>query len=270
MKKITARSILFTAYSIILAVFFTAYLGEKIYFLNFYIIPILIGAYYFDLLGGIGIAVLSTGLSIVFMHKAGYPLTDTPMITQIIIFGVIGTIAGLFQRENNKLNKYFLVASLTDKLTNLYNYGYFTKRIREEIERAKRYKHSLGLIMLDLDHFKNYNDTYGHENGNEVLIKTAEVITSNVRKSDVVFRYGGEEFIIILPETKEETLEIAERLRQKVETTEFPGNASVTISAGVTFYEYPKDVPADLVEQADKALYEAKEKGRNRICAFKL
>lgn len=272
MKKITIRAILFTSYTLILAILFTAYMHKRIYFLNFYILPILVGAYYFAFLGGIGFAGISAGFSIFFVHRAGYSFTDTPIMVQLIIFAVIGIVSGIFQRENNRLNNYFFKASLTDQLTGLYNYGCFSKRISEEISRADRYRRSVGMIMIDIDHFKKYNDTYGHQKGNQVLIKIAELLQKSVRQSDVVFRYGGEEFAVILPETDMGAREIAERLRNNVEKEEFPGKGDeklhLAISAGVSYHPWPKETQYGLVERSDRALYTAKESGRNRVCVF--
>lgn len=262
MKRLTLRAIIFCSYTLILAILVTAYMGDNTYLLNFYILPILFGAYYFDIYGGIGFVLASTVLSLFFMHKAGKPLADTPMFTQIVIFSIVGIVAGIFQRENNRLNSYLLQASLTDKLTNLYNYGYFTKRIQEEVSRADRYKHPVALVMIDIDHFKQYNDTYGHQKGNQVLVKLAQTITANIRQSDIAFRYGGEEFCIILPETGEDAQEFAERLRLKVLE-----NIKLTISAGVAYHPYKTDI--GLVERADTALYEAKGSGRNKVCVYK-
>lgn len=272
MKKISTRSVLFTGYTLALAALTTMHLGNKIYFLNFYILPILVGAYYFDLTGGVGIAVLSSVLSIVFAHNAGYQLNETSIAVQIIVFSVIGIIAGIFQKENNRLNNYFLQASLTDPLTGLYNYGYFMKRLEEEISRAERYKRVLGLIMIDIDHFKQYNDTYGHEKGNQLLVKLSVLLKETVRHSDIVFRFGGEEFVILLPETGGTSKETAERLRAAVEKEPFPGRgneaAHITISLGVSYHPFEMKTSYDIVEKADRALYEAKEKGRNRVVIY--
>lgn len=264
MKKISLRSIIFCSYTFLLAVLVTAYMEENTYLLNFYILPILFGAYYFDIYGGIGFVLASTSLGLFFSHKAGNPINDTPMFTQIVIFCIVGIVAGIFQRENNKLNNYLLKASLTDKLTNLYNYGYFTKRIQEEISRAERYKHEVALIMIDIDHFKQYNDTYGHEKGNQVLVNLAQIFSENIRQSDIAFRYGGEEFSIILPETGADAQGLAERLRLKVQE----GKSPVTISAGVSHHPYKPDSNIGLVERADTALYEAKGSGRNKVCVY--
>lgn len=270
MKRLTLRSIIFCSYTMILAILVTAYMGDNTYLLNFYMIPILFGAYYYNIYGGIGFVLASTLLSLFFMHRAGKPLTDTPMFTQIVIFSVVGIVAGIFQRENNRLNNYFLKASLTDKLTNLYNYGYFTKRIAEETARADRYKHQVALIMIDIDHFKKYNDTNGHQNGNQALIMLSQIISENIRQTDVAFRYGGEEFCVILPETGEDSQQLAERLRQKVLEVEFPGDVKLTISAGVSYHPYKSsEKNIGLIERADMALYEAKAAGRNRVCVYK-
>lgn len=268
MRKITFRSIAFTSYALAIAVLATAYMGDNTYLLNFYILPILFGAYYFDLYGATAFIFISSGLSLLFMHNAGKPIGDAPFAIQIVIFAIVGVVAGIFQRENNKLNNYLLKASLTDKLTNLYNYGYFTKRIEEEVARADRYKHSVALVIVDIDHFKKYNDTYGHQKGNQVLVKLSHIIMENRRRSDVAFRYGGEEFCIILPETEDGAPEFAERLRKKVEAEEFPGKVKITISAGVACHPC-KNKNIGLVERADMALYEAKETGRNRVCVYK-
>lgn len=272
MKKITTRSILFTSYTLILAVLITAYMGKNIYLLNFYILPVLVGAYYFDIYGGIGFAVVSAILGTLFAYRGGYSIADTSIVVQLIVFAVIGVIAGIFQRENNRLNNYFLQASLTDPLTGLYNYGYFSKRISEEISRADRYKRSIGLIMIDIDHFKNFNDTYGHQKGNQVLVKIAVILQETVRKSDIVFRYGGEEFVVLLPETGTKSRETAERLRRNVEEAEFSGKGEekvrLSISAGVSYHPWPKTTSYNLIERSDKALYSAKENGRNRVYVF--
>lgn len=268
MKKINFRSILFIFYALALAILFTAYIQDNVYLLNSYILPILFGAYYFNIFGGLGMAILSTGLSIFFMKMAGNPIGDTPIIFQIVVFMIVGAVSGIFQKENNKLHDYLFRASLTDRLTGLYNFGYFTKRMAEEISRADRYKHAVGLVMIDIDYFKKFNDTYGHQRGNQVLITVASIFRQNIRQSDVAFRYGGEEFTIILPETSEDTEKVAEKLRKAVEQEKLPGDLNVTISSGVSYYKPNTKMKLGLIEQADKALYTAKESGRNKVCVY--
>jgi len=268
MKNKNLRSCLFISYTLILSVLVTAYMGDKIYLLNFYILPILFGAYYFNIYGGVGLAGVGSVLSTYFMIAEGNLIDNAAMISQIVIFFAIGTVGGLFQRENNKLSEYLLKNSLMDKLSGLYNYGYFVKRLAEEVSRADRYKRSLALVMIDIDLFKEYNDKYGHENGNLVISKIASIFKESIRKSDVAFRYGGEEFAIILPETSKNALVIAERIRRLVDQAVFACNAHLTISVGITYYPCQKKSQVNLVARADKALYKAKNGGRNRVFSF--
>ncbi len=169
--------------------------------------------------------------------------------------------------------------SVTDGLTGLYNHRHFEDRLREEFRRCQRYGDPVALLMLDLDHFKNVNDRYGHPFGDRVLRETAELLKSSVRQPDICARYGGEEFAIILPKTHlQGALVVAERvfkaLRQKTYPVPAIGPAldrssvlRVTASAGLAFYP-SKDVTAQesLVRFADEALYRAKREGRDTIC----
>jgi len=171
--------------------------------------------------------------------------------------------------ENARL---YQMATL-DRKTRLYNHGYFQNRLVEEIERAERYNTELALIMLDLDHFKNINDTYGHMIGDEVLIKIAKTIQEQVRSFDIPSRFGGEEFCIILPETDTKNAElVSERLRKRVEELSFKtvkGPFSITVSIGISHFAHKKHITEDMfIEQADKALYFAKQNGRNQIAVY--
>ncbi|MCX6073851.1 MAG: sensor domain-containing diguanylate cyclase [Campylobacterales bacterium] len=156
-----------------------------------------------------------------------------------------------------------------DALTGLYNRGDFDKKLQEELNRALRYETSLSLLMLDIDFFKNINDTYGHQAGDEVLKSIATIILTSIRNNDYGARYGGEEFIVILPETNTtEAIVLAERIKETIEKNEF--NLSndtaihLTISIGVA--SSTKGIsPEYLLEVADNALYKAKENGRNQV-----
>lgn len=156
-----------------------------------------------------------------------------------------------------------------DSLTGLYNRRAILARLRELTNLANRYKEDFSLIILDIDHFKKINDRYGHLTGDEVLEVTATLIRRNIRDTDIVGRYGGEEFIMVLPKT---TLAlswiVAERLRSTIEKTEMKDTAghvfSITVSQGLAGWERGEDVTS-LVSRADEALYKAKEKGRNRV-----
>lgn len=159
--------------------------------------------------------------------------------------------------------------AITDGLTQLRTHNYFQQRLVEELARARKFKHSLSIIISDLDHFKGLNDSYGHQEGDIILMETARLFRFNVTESDIVARYGGEEFALILVEADAaKASAIAERLRKKVESHEYPskkGKLKVTVSLGVA--TFPKNAPDkdSLIGAADKALYKAKESGRNRV-----
>ncbi len=157
----------------------------------------------------------------------------------------------------------------TDGLTGLYNHRHLQERLQQEIERAERYERPLSVIMTDLDHFKSFNDAFGHPRGDELLIAVARTLRQLSRASDILARYGGEEFTLVLPETSAtEALVLAERVRQCVEALEpagAAGGAKVTLSLGVASHAQGDSKEA-LIEAADAALYRAKRAGRNRVC----
>ncbi len=162
--------------------------------------------------------------------------------------------------------------AITDGLTKLYNLRHFYTQLEIEIDRCNRYGHSLSLLLLDIDHFKIYNDTYGHLEGDQVLVRLGQIIQSCLRTMDSAYRYGGEEFTIILPETTgEEAQTVANRLKTAVELECFlpePGKIfTITISIGVTEY-FQKEPLAEFIQRADKAMYKSKYKGRNRITSI--
>ncbi len=193
-------------------------------------------------------------------------------ISFAIVSGIAGAsygrsrqaVTALRQSEQN-----FRELSITDDLTKLYNSRHFFYQINKEIERTNRYEHPLSLLMLDLDNFKKYNDTFGHIAGDSVLTKAGEILRNSLRKTDAAYRYGGEEFAILLPETKcEEALHFAERIRQAFENQDLTipqkQNFSVTVSIGVVQYEIGEKLHA-FIKRADKNMYTAKNKGKNCI-----
>jgi diguanylate cyclase (GGDEF)-like protein len=155
--------------------------------------------------------------------------------------------------------------SVTDGLTGLTNHRALMQRLHEEALRSRRNKHPFAIIMADVDHFKQYNDEYGHPQGDIVLKQVAQILQQATRTVDCVARYGGEEFAVLLPETSlAGAVEVAERIRARVETSDFPGRR-VTISVGVAEFPRHDDDPQGVVAVADAALYVAKRGGRNQV-----
>jgi len=158
--------------------------------------------------------------------------------------------------------------SQIDGLTGLANHGHFYKTLEREIERARRYERGLSLAMIDIDHFKQYNDRNGHRAGDQALVAVARIIGDRSRAHDIVARYGGEEFAIILPET---TLDGAhafgDKLRTAIEGVSLDGAEPLTISVGVASFGMNITATTQLVEAADAELYRAKSLGRNRTCS---
>lgn len=167
--------------------------------------------------------------------------------------------------------------AITDGLTQLYIHRYFQLRLKQEIERTQRYAEPLSLLMIDIDHFKSFNDLYGHQMGDEVLKMIARILKEKIRAVDVAARYGGEEFAIITPGTDSQGVAIfAERLRKSIENTASNGPDNkplkITISIGTASY-IEKDIEQRtsgevLINRADQALYRAKKQGRNRVCNY--
>lgn len=214
---------------------------------------------------------------VVLLREQRFPLSrfERGLLDQMMI-----QIGLILDDASNHLQIVELTAR--DGLTGLYNHRYFQERMKEEIERARRYEHKLTLLFCDVDDFKKYNDTHGHQRGDEVLIKLGKHLDVSSRCSDVLFysrkmnfaaRYGGEEFVLILPETSlAGGVAMGNRIRKELEEIDFFGKetqpgGSVTVSIGVA--EVPTNattIPA-LIKAADEALYEAKKRGKNRVCS---
>jgi diguanylate cyclase (GGDEF)-like protein len=158
--------------------------------------------------------------------------------------------------------------TITDDLTRLYNMRHFYVQLQLEMDRASRYKNPLSLLLLDVDQFKHYNDTYGHLEGDEILIKLGEVIRECLRKSDTAYRYGGDEFMVVLPQTQgNEAWNVAERIRVRFlaqyAQPEAEGRIDMTLSIGVVEYGADEDL-SRFVKRADQAMYKAKNQGGNQ------
>lgn len=163
--------------------------------------------------------------------------------------------------------------AITDSLTGLYVRRHFQERLGEELKRSKRYQFKFAFLMLDIDDFKHCNDKYGHLVGDVVLKEIARIIKENVREIDIVGRYGGEELVLVLPETGPESARVvAERLRSKIAEHVFKAydeKLKVTVSAGMAIYPDDSADADELIEYADIALYEAKKSGKNVVCSYK-
>jgi len=167
------------------------------------------------------------------------------------------------------------VMATTDPLTGVANRGHIEQELLDETARSRRYGAPLSVAMVDIDHFKVFNDTYGHPFGDKVIRAVSRVLSETVREIDMVGRYGGEEFLLVLPGTDQEGgLVMGERIRAAVAALELEledntgGSVRVTLSCGVAGWLPDSASWEDLVSEADQALYEAKESGRNRVCAY--
>lgn len=183
----------------------------------------------------------------------------------------------LERREYQRLaqeREFYKVLSSIDGLTELYNYRYMHQYLKLELERERRYKRHLSLLMVDIDNFKSYNDLYGHMVGDLVLKKLAHILKNATRGCDVICRYGGEEFAIMLPETsKEEAIIVCERIRKSVENTPMIDEkgktvGTITVTIGLASFPQDADNKDDLIDNADKALYQGKRAGKNCIFLF--
>jgi diguanylate cyclase (GGDEF)-like protein len=193
-----------------------------------------------------------------------------------ISFAIISSLLGAFYgsgqqiaAELRKSEQRFRELSIRDDLTGLHNQRHYFKQLKAEIERTNRYGQPLSLLILDLDNFKKYNDTFGHIAGDEILEKAGEILRQSLRITDSAYRYGGEEFAVLLPETTGlEALHFAERIRRTFEnidlTLQKEQNISVTVSIGVAQYESGEELNA-FIKRTDNNMYAAKNEGKNRI-----
>ena len=198
---------------------------------------------------------------------------DTKVLVQLVIVIIIIFVlilTALIYRSNIKLsalNKELEILSQTDKLTSLYNRAKLDSILEKEIKYKKRYETSLSLIIADIDYFKNINDTYGHVVGDIILKEFADILSKNIRGTDYVGRWGGEEFLFIFPQTNDsDAHKITENLRKIIEEHNFYKNIKVTASFGIN--ECKDENPTKCVSKADKALYEAKNSNRNCVKIF--
>jgi diguanylate cyclase (GGDEF)-like protein len=200
------------------------------------------------------------------------------IVPAVFFFGAcfVWLTAGLALRTTEDLRQLVKLEheNITDPLLGIYNRRYLNRKLEEETSRALRYKMPLSLLMVDVDHFKNINDTHGHQIGDQALIHLSRLLMDSVRNLDVVARYGGEEVLIIVPDTPPQTAtELARRLNQYVagqpltvtDTNGIKQEIRMTVSIGVASLNYQSDNMQKLLERADAALYQAKQNGRNQV-----
>ena len=247
-------------------------LGQGITFLPLYLLVIAPLSFYEGFFAGTAAAwlvfIISLGVNIVGRGATPGHLLYLRTGLQLGMFIVVAATGSWIGRIYTSLKD----LSIRDGLTGLYNHAYFKIRLAEELVRASRFKRSLSINLFDLDHFKSCNDTYGHEAGNELLKEVADLLKRNLREVDFPARYGGDEFVILLPETGLDlAIEVAERLcgvveRHRFLTSHQKGPLAITISGGVAAFDRTRSTPELLLDAADRALYKAKADGGNKVC----
>ncbi|MFC2161978.1 GGDEF domain-containing protein [Acidobacteriota bacterium] len=205
---------------------------------------------------------------------------DSAIIHQILNEKLVQLLEKLDQvnQHNHALhgdNETLLRLAAKDGLTGLYNHAYIKERLKQERDHCQRHGHPLSLLMVDIDDFKSFNDSFGHIAGDRVLKSLSTLMLEIVRPSDIIGRYGGEEFLIILPKTNsEQALAVAERIRENIEIYDFEVHPSknkisqLTVSIGLCVFPDNDQTPEDLIAIADESLYIAKREGKNRVTIF--
>lgn len=225
------------------------------------------------LAGTRGLAMCGAGTALVLALLTGNGhVGGTELVVGFSGFLAAGVVSGLAQQAGVQRLQDMEQNSVTDRLTGLPNYAYFSDALVRECRRADRYGHPLSMVLIDIDKFKAFNDKHGHEAGNRFLVEVGKAIRESLRSSDLAARYGGEELVVIVQGHVSEAVEVADRVRARVARIKVPvpggGRAGTTLSAGVSEYVPGTDLGDLLVDQADKALYAAKDGGRNQVRTF--
>lgn len=208
-----------------------------------------------------------------YQNATFIPLTNTTGdVTHLCIIIYDVTDVAISRIELEEANQELKRLSQTDRLTNLNNRGYWQECLQKEFQRQRRSNHVSSLLIFDIDHFKHVNDNYGHAGGDEAIVHLAKLLKKNLRETDIGGRYGGEEYAVILTDTKAKDGYIfAERLRKMVESTVVKYNEfefQFTISLGIAEYNDKVDSAQNWIEKADGALYKAKTSGRNKVFIY--
>jgi diguanylate cyclase (GGDEF)-like protein len=226
--------------------------------------PVMLSAWFFYEIGAL-VTIMVSGILLVQVSFD----KPAPVIVALAAFTAIGVGLGWGQRRQRVAHRRTLRSSLTDPLTGLYNFGFFTEALDREMHRADRYSGMVTLIMMDIDHFKAFNDRYGHQVGNEALKAIGAVLRREKRESDIIARFGGEEFVVLIPTDEESGLETGDRLREAIARIQVPvgqgRTAGMTVSIGVANYPQSAASKAELLDKADQLLYASKRNGRDQV-----
>lgn len=227
-------------------------------------VPILVSAWFFYEVGAI-VTLAVTGLLLI---QTSFEKSGTIFVA-VATFAVLGLMLGWGQRRQRRLHRHVLRSSLTDSLTGLYNFGSFMECLDREVRRVDRYGGAVTLVMFDIDHFKMFNDRFGHQAGNEALKAVAATLRRQKRESDIVARFGGEEFVLLFPGKEAAGVETARRMRKAISQISVPvgggAKSEITVSAGVACYPNGATSKEELLDKVDQLLYASKRKGRNRV-----
>jgi diguanylate cyclase (GGDEF)-like protein len=226
--------------------------------------PVMLSAWFFYEIGAL-VTIMVSGILLVQVSFD----KPAPVIVALAAFTAIGVGLGWGQRRQRVAHRRTLRSSLTDPLTGLYNFGFFTEALDREMHRVDRYSGMVTLIMMDIDHFKAFNDRYGHQVGNEALKAIGAVLRREKRESDIIARFGGEEFVVLIPTDEESGLETGDRLREAIARIQVPvgqgRTAGMTVSIGVANYPQSAASKAELLDKADQLLYASKRNGRDQV-----
>lgn len=208
------------------------------------------------------------GVLLIDNSDSGNPITNDAITMLSAVSYAVGNAI-----NNSKLYSKSLQVSIKDELTGLHNRRYFNECLNDEIERSKRYHEDMSILLVDIDHFKEVNDTYGHPTGDKVLIWLGASLRESFRHNDVVARYGGEEFaILLLNTTKKDAYDLADKARCFIEDHSEKGNNGIKLTCSFGVATYGEDAYSfeGLIAKADKALYFAKAQGRNKVCTHQV
>jgi len=242
----------------------------RIHYWHLFLIPLLIAGVTYNLGGSLATWFLLTGFIVWSMLYNNYPENNIELWMDGVFGLAIAVGLGIYAKRTKQTSYLLEKMSERDGLTGLENYSHFTQRLSEEKNRSDRYKTPFSLILMDIDHFKTINDSYGHEAGNKVLKQFSEIIRSQTREVDLGARYGGDEFAVVLTNADSESaLKFANRICDAIDKLRFDfagSRQTVTVSAGVATYPQNASTESELVVCADQSLYQAKSEGKNRVC----